>query len=253
MMGFDPVSMMAAGYILAAVEGCPAQEAPGFEIQFQEAPPTIDESRTSAELTASQQAFQVAAANSDNPLSQYVARDQQLQEQKLSVEGAWFTGGYTQGRLASQYMISYKVLNRIEGGTQSACVYIDKVVLSLSYNPEIYIASEWSSHPCAHHVINAHEHNHVSRDLWAISQFLPRARLLMTNYLSQLGGEGPLEADQTQAGADALEAKVTEKITTALFPPLEVLRAQLQHDIDTAENYKREEAQCPPEDWQIGP
>lgn len=78
MMGFDPISMMAAGYILAAAEGCPAQDAPGFDVQVQDSPPVIDESHSSAELTASQQAFQVAAANSDNPLSQYAARDQRL-------------------------------------------------------------------------------------------------------------------------------------------------------------------------------
>ncbi|TAL30752.1 MAG: hypothetical protein EPN97_11750 [Alphaproteobacteria bacterium] len=253
MMGFDPVSMMAAGYILAAVEGCPAQDAPTFDVQVQDAPPVIDESHSSAELTASQQAFQVAAANSENPLSQYVARDQQMQEQKLSVEGAWFTGGYTMGRLGSQYMISYKVLTRNDGATQTACVYIDKVTLAMKYNPEIYIASEWSQRPCAHQVINAHEHNHVSRDLWAISQFLPRAKILMTNYLSQLGGEGPMDASQVQVGADALAQKVTEEITTALFPPLEVLRAQLQRDIDTAENYQRESTLCPAEEWRVGP
>lgn len=253
-MGFDPVSMMAAGYILAAVEACPApQDAPTIDVQFQQAEPVIDETHTAAELTGSQQAFQTMAAASDNPLSQYVARDQQVQEQKLSVEGAWFTGGYTQGKLASQYLISYKVMTRTEGAASSACVYVDKVVLTFMYNPEIYIASEWASHPCAHQVINAHEHNHVSRDLWAISQFLPRAKILMTTYLSQLDAEGPLEADQTQAGADALQAKITDKLATALFPPLEVLRAQLQHDIDTAENYQRESALCPAEDWQIGP
>lgn len=252
-MGFDPVSVMAAGYILASMEACPAQDAPGIDVQFQQTQPVIIESYNAAQLTGTQQAYQTMAAASDNPLAQYVARDQQVQEQKLSVEGAWFTGGYTMGKLSSQYLISYKIMTRTNGMESSACVYVDKVTLTLMYNPEIYIASEWRGRPCAHHVITAHEHNHVSRDLWAISQFLPRAKILMTTYLSQLGPEGPLDASQTQAGADALQEKITEKLTTAIFPPLEVLRAQLQRDIDTAENYQRESALCPAEDWQIGP
>ncbi|TAL30753.1 MAG: hypothetical protein EPN97_11755 [Alphaproteobacteria bacterium] len=253
MMGFDPVSMMAAGYILAAAEGCPAIDPPVLNLQLEQNPPLTYEDQSIVDISRDQVNSQVQGLVSDNPVARMTALAQVTEQQKLSVEGAsWFTGGYMQGNLTSKGAISFKVVPQgVTDGTQVACVYVDKVDLTLVFNPEVHIAAEWASRPCAHQVVTAHENSHVLRDLYAISQFMPRAKIAMADFLNGMSGEGPMPADQTQPGADALSQQISGLIVNSIYPPLEILRAQYQAEIDNDENYRREWALCPAEDWHI--
>lgn len=252
MMGFDPLSMMAAGYILAADGGCPAGDPPGLDIHLEQSAPVTYEDQSLTEISRDHVNKQVEAMVSGDAVTRYEAQQQVLLQQGLTTEGAWFTGGYMQGNLTTAGGISFKVVRQVvTEGVQEVCVYVDKVNLTLLFNPEVHIASEWQSRPCAHQVVAAHENSHVLRDLYAISLFMPRARAVMGEFLNKLGGEGPFPADQTQQGADSLSGQINGLIEHAIYPPLEMLRMQYQGELDNLENYKREWALCPAEDWHI--
>jgi hypothetical protein len=156
-----------------------------------------------------------------------------------------FYNGLTQGKLygTTEYQLSAQMVNG------QACIYADKVTLSLNYDPTIYIAAEYVDRPCANQVVTAHENMHVERDLAAIQDFIDRARPSMQEFLDGLGGQGPYPSDQANDGAAQLRDLIQGDVEQAILPGLQLIRQQYQAGLDTPENYKAQAAMCPAADW----
>ena len=253
MLGFDPVSLFAAGYLLAASPACPApKNEPSVEVLFTQDQPDIITNLTSRQLAANTADFDRQALKGTDAAARYTADRRAQALQTIRQEGESFTGGYMTGALGAKYNLQFSA-QRAYGNAAEECVYVDKVSLEIHYSPKIYVSADYKPYACANTIITAHEKNHIARDLLAISVSLPGIKKTLQEILKQQNGQGPYAADTALAtGSQIIDSRVDGEMTRAAFNPLGLLRAQYQAVLDTPENYLRQSMLCPAWQWKAG-
>jgi hypothetical protein len=246
MLGIDPISVLTGGYMLVSGNACPPQPAPEFDIQVSQRDANVDETHTAAQITALKvQQDQGAMSGSDSIAAASAAHDAGIR-QAMSMEGDSFYNGLTLGKLSAK--ITYAIKS-VPVGPINLCLYADKLSVTLNYDPQIYIAAEYASRPCPDRVVRAHEALHVEKDQQAISEFLPRAKASMNEFLAGLGGQGPYPEGELNSAAQQLEAAILADLENGVMPALAMMRQQYQEGIDTPENYRYNASLCPAADW----
>jgi hypothetical protein len=248
MLGFDPLSLATAGFLLVSSSGCPAPaQNPAFALQIEQLPVTLNQSLSAGQITQLKLSADHEAVTSGDAMAAESANRDAAVRQAVSTEGISFYNGLTQGQLSGT--VESQVVIQPLGDGQQSCLYAEKVTLALTYDPTVYVAAEYATRPCANQVVTAHENTHVERDLAAIADFTPRAKLSMQEFLDGLGGQGPYAQSEVQDGMLKMRDTIQGDIDNAILPGLSLLRTQYQQGLDTPENYKRQSALCPAEDW----
>lgn len=248
MLGFDPLSLATAGFMLVSSTGCPATaQNPAFELKIDQLPVTLNQSLSAGQITQLKlSSDRDALASGDAAVAASANRDAAVR-QAVSTEGVSFYNGLTQGQLSGT--VESRILIQPIGDGQQSCLYADTVTLALTYDPTVFVAAEYATRPCANQVVTAHENTHVQRDLAAIADFTPRAKQSMQEFLNGLGGQGPYAQNEVQDGMLKMRDTIQGDIDNAILPGLSMLRTQYQQGLDTPENYKRQSELCPAEDW----
>ncbi len=225
MLGLDPLTL-SAGYILATLSAaqCPAQGPVDVDVEFvKQDSPTIT-NMTSAQLT--QQMM--------NP------------DSTLATDGKWMVGGVTVVKPGANLMdtiqVGFQAMTEVRTG--AACFTVNKVSYTITYNPSVYIASDFLNMGCRYSATLMHEKRHVDTDVRLLTDAVPDLKKSLQAIAESLGPQGPYAVGDL----DSQKRRVVEQIGAAIAPQWQqfvALRRQKQAEIDTLPNYQRDTALCP--------
>jgi hypothetical protein len=211
----DPATL----FILAALKNCPAQPAPEVVLKFINKSPTYDSRMTAAEL-----------GNFDI--------DTQFARHRNEV---FTTGGITEGTVGTSLETTFKKLT--DAQEIDACIWLDKVEITVTYVPMVHIARELTPGSCQYNTTVQHENRHVGTDVITVKEFLPQIKGNLEAASRAIGVIALPVKDIGQAKEQLMRilAQSLEKTTNSL----EAVRFQRQQLIDTRQEYMRLSKACP--------
>ena len=218
---FDPSA--AAGFaMLVLAQGCPPQQMPVLSIDVINNPPHYDNTYSSAEL-------------GNIPI------DTQIAKKRNEV---FVTGGLTRGQITTAWETSFaKMLDEHSG---IACIWLKSLHLTLTYTPNVYIASEHRPGSCRYDVIMEHEVRHVNTDIMTLNEYLPLIQQDVQYAVDTLGVRGPYQDRQTERVRQDMQDIISGRLRETLAE-MDAVRRQRQQLIDTRQEYMRLSNLCPNE------
>lgn len=226
MLGFDPLTLSAA-YILASMSAsqCPTQGPVDVEVQFVQRDNPIITNMTSAQLTQREM---------NNPNA------------TMATDGKWMVGGVTvvnpDSGLKDDLQFGFQATTEIRTG--AACFAVNKVIYTITYSPDVYIASDFLNMGCRYSATLMHEKRHVNTDIRILTDYVPEMRKAIQAVADSLGPQGPYAVGDLEVQ----KQRVGQELAASLKPQWEqllTLRRQKQAEIDTVQNYLRDTALCP--------
>lgn len=218
MFGLDPFTISAA-YILANTLQCPTMMG---EIDVD----VRIETKRKPYIT-SQSSSQMTAHRHD-------------EDSTFSTDGRWMVGGLTRSKFTSEARADYTLA--MQGG--QACMAVTKVTYVITYEPEVFIASDYLKMGCRYSVTVQHEERHVDTDERVLREYQPVIDRVIRKYAGNIGMQGPFPKSQVED----MKEEMLHKITTAIEPFMKQMadvRRKRQAALDTEANYRRETAICP--------
>ncbi len=155
----------------------------------------------------------------------------------------FLTGGITESNIKSNFEVSFN--QRSDRNTGETCISINKIVMKLSYEPVVHIASNFPRDSCQFATTWEHELRHVNTDLLTLQE---RGRLLQQaaqGVASQIKTIGPVPKSDVKRVQQEVIARIDTAVSGA-FDEIDRLRMQRQQLIDTREEYMRLSKACPP-------
>ena len=210
---------LSTGYVLVGLFSCPARSAPDITLQFQNDPPRISHTRSSASLTKLKKV-------SSSP----------------SYEEFPILEGVTSSQIQLKYDVSFT--DREELRSHQSCVAISSARITITYKPVVYINSNIPKGSCRYKETLKHEMKHVATDIDTINEFLPDIRDAAANALRHTQTTEPIDTDR----ADDLHDDISEKLSEAVNEEnaeLQKTRKKRQRQIDSREEYERLSKACP--------
>jgi hypothetical protein len=211
---------LAAAYTLARLTVCGPVAPPAFELHYLPHDPMFHTGDSARELRA-----RAPATAGINP-SEFPV-----------------TSGLTSGSIRASSSILFETE---EPAANQYCLWAKKVVISLSYRADVYIAREYREGSCRFAQTRAHEMRHVDTDLQTIQEYLPDLQRGIGDQLRGLQALGPVTDDARVAGQNGLLKQVESRLN-AVLSGLEATRHRRQQAIDTPAEYRRLSAACPGE------
>lgn len=219
MIGLD---YLVAGYFhLAAADTlCKARKTPEVSVIAKNSNVRYDHSRSQAEL-------------------------EQLKTDTISPYGAdvqTHVGGLMSGEVRTAHNIRF--VQEHFPRQHRACVYIDKIDVTIEIRPTIFIANEYPKTGCMYRAIMEHEKKHVAVDREIISKYKVQISRAVKEELAR--GQnvyGPVDIRSVGGKQEEIQARVTGVIKT-LSANMGVERRKRQQAVDTLEEYERVKAKC---------
>lgn len=218
---FDP-SAAAGIMMLVLAQGCPPQQMPMVNINVVNTPPVYDNTYSSAEL-------------GEVPIDTKIARHS---------NEVFITGGLTRGQVTTAWETSFaKMLDERSG---VACLWLKSVNLTLTYTPNVYIASEHRPGSCRYDVIMEHEIRHVNTDIMTLNEYLPLIQQNLQYAVDTLGVRGPYHDTQMSRIQQDMQDVISGRLRDTLAE-MDAVRRKRQQMIDTRQEYMRLSGLCPDE------
>ena len=218
---FDP-SAVAGLMMMVLANGCPPQQMPMVHIEVINNPPRYDNTYSSAEL-------------GEIPIDTKIARHS---------DEVFVTGGLTRGQITTAWETSFaKMLDERSG---IACIWLKDIRLTLSYTPNVYIASEHRPGSCRYDVIMEHEVRHVNTDIMTLNEYLPLIQQNVQYAVDTLGVRGPYQDIQTDRIRQDMQDVISSRLRDTLSE-MDTVRRKRQQMIDTRQEYMRLSGLCPNE------
>lgn len=208
-----------AAYILAATMLCPTHPAATVTVSMTEKPPVFINNISTTQL-------------SNQKVDTVVPRKH---------DEVFTTGGITNGKISAGFKIGYRRLVNPQNG--EACLWSDKIEVSVSYDPTVYIASEYKPGTCRYNSIAEHEMRHVTTDIITLRQYVPSLRDAVRRTAETFGTQHvPNPADIERRQKDMSDR--VQDTMTRIADQMERARAQRQQQIDTRAEYLRLSNMC---------
>lgn len=215
---FDP-SAAAGLMMLVLAQGCPPQQMPQVNISVVNTPPVYDNSRSSAEL-------------GEVPVDTKVARHS---------SEVFVTGGLTRGQVTTSWETSFsKILEERSG---LACLWLKSVNLTLTYTPNVYIASEHRPGTCRYDTIMEHEIRHVNTDIMTLNEYLPLIQQNLQYAVNTIGVRGPYQDIMMDRVRKDMQDVISGRLRDTLTQ-MDAVRHKRQQLIDTRQEYMRLSGLC---------
>ncbi len=124
------------------------------------------------------------------------------------------------------------------------CLWYDKINVTITLNPKIYIASdgEFRNEKC-HAAIKEHELKHVAVDREVVNRYALRLGKAIQEAVNEAGAMGPYNMHEFDAAQGRLVAHI-ESVMEAQELHLHTEMAKRQAQVDTIEEYERVNAIC---------
>ncbi|MCF8496659.1 MAG: hypothetical protein K9G62_08350 [Alphaproteobacteria bacterium] len=157
--------------------------------------------------------------------------------------GSSVTQGFMKGALKITQKIS--LAQRTDPVRGIACVWYDRIDVTLEIDPSIVIAREVAADPCMKKAVEDHEMNHIQVDREVADRFARSVGKELSRVLEKRGfASGVIEAARLpdeSARMQRLAAEIVKRESDAM----EAERLDKQRKLDSREEYKRVAAQCP--------
>lgn len=160
----------------------------------------------------------------------------------LSTDGQWMVGGLTKSNISGQFSASFAATT--EPVSKNVCLSLRSVNYYITYEPVIYIASDYKHMACRYSQTLAHEKRHVATDKKVINQYIPQLKAHLQKIARGIKSQGPYNNAQAPVEQNRILAELSAA-TDPLLQRLIATRRAEQAKIDTLENYKRDTALCP--------
>ena len=152
-------------------------------------------------------------------------------------------GGLMSGEIRVEHQVGF-VQERYEA-LGKACLYYDRVNVTMVINPTIYIASENKPGTCRYNAILEHEKKHVEADRIVVNKYAKRIGEAVSFALNKYGATfGPFDV----ASIPAVQGKLQTYIDGIVKKEVESMnkeRMTMQQAIDSLEEYERVRKLCP--------
>jgi hypothetical protein len=127
---------------------------------------------------------------------------------------------------------------------EGICIWVDHIDVTLRYEAlDIYIASDYAPESCQYKAILNHENKHAAVARAHIDDYVQVIRSVLTSLAIPKSRDPRLVQSVTEA-----QAKIQMTVETLLDPVVARLRktmVEAQQRIDSREEYRRVETQCP--------
>lgn len=149
-------------------------------------------------------------------------------------------GGLTHGKINTTYSIQISG-KPMPGGTY--CVSVEQITVTLDYQPDVYIASEYRPGSCQYNVTLQHEVQHVNLELITLNEFIPRIQAHIRQTVQSLPPLQPMTERDIPRARDWIGAQVNNAVQQSLAQMMQV-RDSRQGGIDTPQEYARLAQAC---------
>mgnify|MGYP000158395830 CR=1 FL=1 len=150
-------------------------------------------------------------------------------------------GGLMRGGISVQSNTQVAILTFPR--TRQACLWVDKVDISIRIDPKIYIAREHRQGSCKHNAILEHEMKHVFVDREIVKKYIPIIHDFMEQAVTKVGLVGPKDSndanDYQKKIVDYMQGQL-KRINERMYEE----RKQRQRGVDTLEEYERVANMC---------
>ncbi len=127
------------------------------------------------------------------------------------------------------------------------CVYLKAANVTISIDPTIYIAREYSKGSCYHNAVLNHERKHVREDQLIVNKYVSRiGRALKDMIDSQNAAFGPYRINQLNDVQVNIQNSINE-VVKGFNDDMNQERRRRQQAIDNIEEYESIGARCPRE------
>lgn len=218
MFGLEPI--LAAGMLtLASAQACPQSPPPPVQIITRNGTPKYYYHLPSAQLGN----FQIDTTFQPSPNTIYAV------------------GGLTNGKVLISRQMQIQTLS--DTRRNQHCVSIAQVIVTLDYQPDVYIASEYAPGTCRYQTTMQHEVQHVNLDIITLNEFIPRIQAYIQHSLATLPPMQPVPQNMIPQVQEFAGQRVEMAAQQALAEMDQVRRARHQR-IDNAQEYDRLSRAC---------
>ena len=148
-------------------------------------------------------------------------------------------GGLHSGEI--QLRTEFQMLQASLGGR--ACLGLKELVITLGYEPVIYISEARPRGTCEYDAAIEHEYKHLNTDLAILREAIPRLRTAAQRSLNQLPPPRPMPEGNLTTAREQLQARITAVLDREMTT-IETERNRRQALIDTPAEYQRVANQC---------
>lgn len=196
---------------------CPAPPAPAVSVESLLKTPVIRRDKSIKALSEERRGLS-AAARAEFPI----------------------TSGLTRGSITANFRVEMAYRQVARG---SYCLWPQSAKVTLSYVPEVFIASDYPQGRCRYEDTLHHELRHVKMDQDIVAQQVPLIREMAAKRMAGMTPPGPLPA-ATLAKVQAGFVGNMKAALQSYMRDLGALRAQKQATIDTRQEYLRASRAC---------
>ncbi|MDY0008904.1 MAG: hypothetical protein RBS08_04290 [Bdellovibrionales bacterium] len=150
-------------------------------------------------------------------------------------------GGLTHGKIGTGYQI--EMMAQPMPGRGTHCVSVKQITVTLDYQPDVYIASEYRPGSCHYNVTMQHEVQHVNLELITLNEFLPRFQSHISRTLASMPPLQPVTQQDLPRVREWIGAQVNTAVHQVLAQMMQV-RDSRQGGIDTPQEYDRLARSC---------
>lgn len=219
-MMFGLEHILSAGLLsLASVQACPQPPVPPVQIVTRNGTPQYIYNVPSAQLGG----FQIDTTFQPSPNTTYVV------------------GGLTNGKVLISRQMQIQTMSNTRANQH--CVSITQVVVTLDYQPDVYVASEYRPGTCRFNTTIQHEVQHVNLDIITLNEFIPRFQAYIQNALATLPSMPPVPQNMVPQVQEFVGQRVEAAAHQALAEMDQVRRGRHQR-IDNAQEYDRLSRAC---------
>ena len=158
---------------------------------------------------------------------------------KMNLRAGWVTRGLTKTQLESQIEVSitYRQISK-----NRFCIGLSKVAARVGYRHfKVFVARKLKPGSCEYKTTMAHEQNHVSIYRDQLQKYLPRFKQQLNK--SSIGLK-PIISSSSAVGHQYFLRKLNSGFKR-VFKQMNKETDRKQGRMDTAKNYRREQALCP--------
>lgn len=156
-------------------------------------------------------------------------------------DSVYVVGGLTQGNVTISRQLQMQTATR--RGSDQNCVSATQVNVTLDYQPDVYIASEYKPGTCRYQTTMEHEVQHVNLDIITLNEFIPRIQSYIQQALISMPPIPPVPQQMVPQVQEMIGKRVEQAAQQALAEMDKVRKARHQR-IDNALEYNRLSRAC---------
>ncbi len=153
-------------------------------------------------------------------------------------------GGLMQGGIEMRQSMRYKSLTNPR--YKQTCMWYDSIEVKITFDPTVYIASEFPQGTCRHNAIMQHEMKHVQVDRQMVNKYADLIGKAIKKEIDTKPMYGPVPESQKAAMQQTMNHRM-EQIMRSYSNIMDAERSLLQQQIDSIEEYERVDNVCPRE------